>query len=175
MRGVVSLASALALPLVLANGQPFPQRDLIIFLTSSVILVTLVFQGLTLPLLIRWLKVEDDGGSEREENQARLKAAQAAQARLKELASKDGAKAAVLERVSRRYEDRIRLFSGRYNDNQDEDAEKRFTGIGKLGLDLLEVEQAALIKLRNDEVINDEVLRTVQRDLDLEWLLLQDD
>lgn len=175
MRGVVSLASALSLPLVLANGQPFPQRDLIIFLTSSVILVTLVFQGLTLPLLIRWLKIEDDGGSEREENKARLKAAQAAQARLKELASKDDAKAEVLERMSRRYENRIRLFSGRYHNNQDEDAEKRFTGFGKLELDLLEAEQAALIKLRNDEVINDEVLRTVQRDLDLEWLRLQDD
>jgi NhaP-type Na+/H+ or K+/H+ antiporter len=172
MRGVVSLASALALPLVLANGQPFPQRDLIIFLTSSVILVTLVFQGLTLPLLIRWLKIEDDGGSEREENKARL---EAAQARLKELASKDGAKAEALERVSHYYESRVRLFSGRYSNNQDEVAEKRFTGMGKLQLDLLDVEQAALIKLRNDEVINDEVLRTVQRDLDLEWLRLQDD
>jgi hypothetical protein len=105
----------------------------------------------------------------------RIRHAQAAQARLKELASKDGAKAEVLERMSRRYENRIRLFSGRYHDNQDEDAERRFTGLGKLGLDLLEAEQAALIKLRNDEVINDEVLRTVQRDLDLEWLRLQDD
>jgi monovalent cation/hydrogen antiporter len=174
MRGVVSLASALALPLVLANGQAFPQRDLIIFLTSSVILVTLVFQGLTLPLLIRWLKVEDDGGSEREENKARLIAAQAAQARLQELASEYGMKAEVLERINRRYENRVRLFSGRYHDNQDEAIEKHFTGFGKLELDLLETEQAALIKLRNDEVINDEVLRTVQRDLDLEWLRLQD-
>ena len=59
MRGVVSLASALAMPLVLNNGEPFPHRNLILFITFTVILVTLVFQGLTLPFILRWLKVEE--------------------------------------------------------------------------------------------------------------------
>jgi len=59
MRGVVSLASALAVPLYLSNGLPFPQRNLILFITFVVILLTLVIQGLTLPVLIKWLKMED--------------------------------------------------------------------------------------------------------------------
>ncbi|PSL30340.1 Na+/H+ antiporter [Dyadobacter jiangsuensis] len=59
MRGVVSLASALSIPLLLDNGQPFPQRNMILFITFVVILVTLVFQGLTLPAVARWMQAED--------------------------------------------------------------------------------------------------------------------
>ncbi|SEJ20787.1 monovalent cation:H+ antiporter, CPA1 family [Dyadobacter sp. SG02] len=59
MRGVVSLASALSIPLLLDNGQPFPQRSMILFITFVVILVTLVFQGLTLPLVAKWMNVEE--------------------------------------------------------------------------------------------------------------------
>ena len=82
MRGVVSLAAALALPDTMRDGKPFPGRDLILFLTFIVILATLVVQGLSLPPLIRWLGVKDDGSMEKEEREARLKANQAALARL---------------------------------------------------------------------------------------------
>ena len=82
MRGVVSLAAALALPLTIQNGEPFPGRDLILFLTFIVILATLVVQGLSLPMLIRWLGVKDDGSMEKEEREARLKANQSALAKL---------------------------------------------------------------------------------------------
>ena len=85
MRGVVSLAAALALPLVTNSGQPFPGRDLIIFLTFCIILVTLVLQGLSLAPVIRWLGIKDDGSEEREEAKARLKSSQAALARLDQL------------------------------------------------------------------------------------------
>ena len=78
MRGGVSLAAALAIPLETDAGAPFPERDLIIFITFCVILVTLVGQGLTLPLLIRKLGVHDDGAEEQEELHARLTAAKAA-------------------------------------------------------------------------------------------------
>jgi CPA1 family monovalent cation:H+ antiporter len=87
MRGVVSLAAAMALPFATATGDPFPGRDLILFLTFVVILVTLVVQGLTLPPLIRWLKVQDDGAEQQEERDARLRANHAALARLDELAN----------------------------------------------------------------------------------------
>ncbi len=63
MRGVVSLASALSIPLYLQNGDTFPQRNLILFITFVVILVTLVLQGLTLPYVIKWLKVEETDDS----------------------------------------------------------------------------------------------------------------
>ena len=82
MRGAVSLAAALAVPLTTNDGSSFPQRDLIVFLTFCVILGTLVFQGLTLPMLIRVLGVEADHLDEKEEAKARIKAADAAIARL---------------------------------------------------------------------------------------------
>src|SRR5262249_22103793 len=78
MRGVVSLAAAFALPFVLPNGSPFPGRNYILFLTFSVILVTLVFQGLTLPIVIRKLRLEADVSTDEEERTARLKANEAA-------------------------------------------------------------------------------------------------
>ena len=74
----------MALPLSATGGSPFPGRDLILFNTFAVILVTLVFQGLSLPAIIRWLGVIDDGVAEKEELQARIKAVQAALARLNE-------------------------------------------------------------------------------------------
>src|SRR5439155_11485482 len=86
LRGAVSLAAALALPLTTDTGAAFPQRDLIIFLAFCVILSTLVLQGLTLPVLIRVLGLEDDGTEEREEAKARVHAAEAALSRLEELA-----------------------------------------------------------------------------------------
>ena len=99
MRGVVSLAAALAIPLTIQNGEPFPDRDLILFLTFIVILATLVVQGLSLPLLIRWLGVKDDGSMEIEEREARLKANQAALARLNEIGEREPAKADALQRL----------------------------------------------------------------------------
>src|ERR1700680_915843 len=82
MRGADSLAGALAIPFVLANGAPFPGRDLILLLTFCVIFGTLVLQGLTLKPLVRWLKIVDDHVPEKEERMARLKANEAALGRL---------------------------------------------------------------------------------------------
>src|SRR3984893_16277072 len=87
MRGVVSLAAALALPLTLSNGRTFPGRDYILFITFCVILATLVLQGLSLPALIRRLGVVDDGLANVEERAARLKANEAALAYLSEVDS----------------------------------------------------------------------------------------
>ncbi len=108
MRGVVSLAAALALPLTIQGGLPFPDRDLILFLTFIVIVATLVVQGLSLPLLIRWLGIKDDGSAEKEEREARLKANQAALARLKKIAEPNPSKADAKRRLRIEYEDHIR-------------------------------------------------------------------
>src|SRR5271170_4487653 len=115
MRGVVSLAAALALPLTMdrtPDGPPFEDRDLILFLTFIVILATLVVQGLSLTLLIRWLGVKDDGLMEKEERQARLKANQTALARLNEIGEHEPAKASALQRLRAEYEDHIRQVQG---------------------------------------------------------------
>src|SRR5260370_36642594 len=74
MRGVISLAAAFALPFVLPNGNPFPGRNYVLFFTFCVILVTLVFQGLTLPVLIQKLGIKDDGSTDEEERKERVEA-----------------------------------------------------------------------------------------------------
>ena len=167
MRGVVSLAAAMALPLEIKPGVPFPGRDLILFLTFVVIFVTLVLQGLSLPPLIRWLGIEDDGKGEREERAARLKANQAALARLNEMGERDPTRADALQRLRVEYEDHIfqlkalapgragksvRLFSAEYE---------------RLSQEALQEERKTILQLRNDSAISDEGLREIQRDIDL--------
>src|SRR5215203_5167237 len=129
MRGAVSLAAALAIPFTTASGYPFPERDLIIFLTFCVILATLVLQGLSLPALIRALKVEDDGSGEKEEAKARLKIAQAAVARIDELALEDWVREDTAERMRGLYDYRRRRFAARLGvvdeDGRGEDYEER--------------------------------------------------
>ena len=167
MRGVVSLAAALALPLYKADGTPFPGRDLILFLTFVIIFATLVLQGLSLPSLIRWLGIKDDGSTEREEREARVQANEAALARLNEMTEPDPMRLEALDRLRIEYEDHIvqlrseesqkagaplRLFSSEYE---------------RLSLDALQEERRTIIRLRNNGTINDEALRRIQRDIDL--------
>ena len=129
MRGAVSLAAALALPLETDAGTPFPGRDLILFLTFSVILATLVGQGLTLPFLIRVLGLEDDGREEREDSKARIHAAEAALARLEELVSEDWVREDTVERVRGAYRFRTNRFRARLDDGDDGAIESALAGL----------------------------------------------
>jgi CPA1 family monovalent cation:H+ antiporter len=167
MRGVVSLAAALALPLTINDGSPFPGRDLILFLTFVVILATLVAQGLTLPALIRWLGVEDDHSMDREEREARLKANQAALGRLNEIAEHDPAKADALKRLRIEYEDHIRQVEGTRPESAGTPLRLFSSEYERLSYEALKIERRTIVSLRNQDVINDEVLRRIQRDIDL--------
>lgn len=169
MRGVVSLAAALALPLVTSNGTPFPGRDLIIFLTFCVILVTLVFQGLTLPILIRSLKIVDDVSIEREEMEGRLRAAQAAMDRLEEITAQNDvlAEAEMVEWLRTQYNHRIRRISACCI-AIDEGSYEQLAAFRHLQREVLATERKTAIRLRNQGVISDEVLHRIERDLDLE-------
>jgi len=167
MRGVVSLAAALALPLKRADGSPFPGRDLILFLSFVIILATLVVQGLSLPPLIRWLGVEDDDSLEKEERQARLAANKAALARLQEIAEKDPAKADALKRLRIEYEDRIRQLDVPENNRSDRHLRLFSAEYERLSHEGLKQERATILQLRNKDVINDQVLRRIQQDIDL--------
>jgi Na+/H+ antiporter len=167
MRGVVSLAAALALPLTVSGGQPFPGRDLILFLTFCVILATLVLQGLSLPFLIRWLGIKDDRRREKEERHARLKANRAALARLNEVAERDTAKADALERLRIEYEDRIRQLESYEPESADGPSHLFSSEYEALSYEALKTESQTILQLRNESVINDEVLRSIQHDIDL--------
>jgi NhaP-type Na+/H+ or K+/H+ antiporter len=166
MRGIVSLAAALALP------QEFPQRDLVIFLAFAVILATLVGQGLSLPWLVRKLGLEDDGSTLREEHKARLVAAKAGLERLEQLAREDWVFADHVEDMRQRYQKYQTRYASRYRGEVDEEIEAKVAAFERLRRELIEAELEALIRLRDQGVINDGVLWDMQWDLDLERLRL---
>jgi CPA1 family monovalent cation:H+ antiporter len=168
MRGAVSLAAALALPLSTDSGEPFPGRDLVLFLTFAVILFTLVAMGLTLPLLIRWLGLEDDGIEEREDAKARIRGAEAALARLEELVEEDWVREDTAERVRGAYRFRTNRFEARLDDGDDGSIESRSLDYQRLRRELLDAERQALLELRRAGVISNDVWLRVGRDLDLE-------
>ena len=168
MRGAVSLAAALALPFQTDGGEAFPGRDLIVFLTFAVILATLVGQGLTLPLVIRTLRLEDDGLEEREDAKARIKAAEAALARLEELVEEDWVRDDTVERIRGSYRFRTTRFRARLDDGDDGAVESRSQDYQRLRRELFEAERTALVELRRSGAISNDVWMRVARDLDLE-------
>jgi Na+/H+ antiporter len=172
MRGADSLAGALAIPFVLANGQPFPGRNLILLLTFCVIFGTLVLQGLSLSPLVRWLKVVDDRVSEKEERMARLKANEAAMARLEEMKSSNHIRPETVERLRTEYADRIRQL--RNEPSQEEGGTRLFSrDFEELAREALETERQTVIQLRNEEQLDNQAFRRIQRDIDLAEARLQ--
>ena len=164
LRGVVSLAAALALPL------DFPQRDLILLLSFAVILATLLFQGLTLRTLICWLRVNDDGSSEAELLKARLHAVERVVEHLSR--SDQAAPAPVLERVRGFHEDRLAVLRAQLSEEIGAEAQKNPTAFNtlaeqRLWWELARVEREAVLDLRRRHVIGDEALHQIQNELDL--------
>ena len=167
MRGVVSLAAAFALPIFLANGQAFPGRSYILFLTFCVILTTLVFQGLTLPVLIRKLGIEDDGQVDEEERRARLQANEAAVDFIEQKAIDEKIAEDVMERVRAEYCDRIVQLTACREQAENPGGVISTPAYQRLQQAALQVERRTIISLRDSHEINDEALRRIQRDLDL--------
>jgi monovalent cation/hydrogen antiporter len=173
-RGGVSLAAALAIPAVLAGGQPFPERDLLIFLTFSVILVTLVGAALTLPAVIARLKVEDDDVSRAEERKAVGAMAAAALARLDELEGRGQLESRIAEVLRRRYERRMAQF-GRNRGTVEADREDKMAQqLARAEQEILDAQRAALIDLRNRGEIDNVVLRHLQLLLDMQQAQLDE-
>jgi CPA1 family monovalent cation:H+ antiporter len=174
MRGAVSLAAALAIPLTTDEGAAFPHRDLIIFLTFSVITATLLLQGLSLPAVIRALGVRGGDATACDEDMARLLASRAALERLDELAGEPWVRPDTLQRMRGAYEWRARRFEARLStDDDDGGIEEGSIAYQRLRREILEAERAEIIRLRNQSRINDDVMRRVERDLDLEDVRLE--
>jgi monovalent cation/hydrogen antiporter len=161
MRGVISLAAALALPIA------FPQRDLILILTFSVILATLVGQGLSLTALIRGLGLEDDGSTDAEEIRGRIETAQAALARIEELIEENWVREDTAERVRGLYNYRRSRFEARFEGDED-GLEQRSANYQRFMRELIQAQRKTLKSLRNEGSINDEAMHRIERDLDLE-------
>ena len=167
MRGIVSLAAALGLPLATASGAPFPSRDLIIVITFQVILATLVLQGLTLSPLIRRLRLDDDSTLELEEAHARQEAGRAALARLDDLAAGPGAPREDIERMRTLYTQRVQRASS-IDPGAGADSARAQAAVRRLRHEALSAERRALIALRDQGVISDDVLHRLEQELDIE-------
>jgi CPA1 family monovalent cation:H+ antiporter len=162
VRGAVSLAAALALPVDL------PQRDRIVFITFVVILVSLLGPVLTLAPLAGALGLHDDGSIERQEAKARIRAAEAALDRIEEIAGDGWAYDDSLDRARGQYRFRANRFSARLTGADGDGAEERSAQYQRLRRELLDAERGAILGLRNDGAITEEVMHRVLRDIDLE-------
>lgn len=164
------MAAALAIPLVTGTGEAFPGRDLILFLTFSAILATLVLQGLTLGPLIGWLRLEGDEEADTlAELKARLKGAHAALERVEQLREDEGGSPGALESMREHYEERIQRYE---NGLQAGGATREYTESSSTWRnwrrELIVAEREAITSLRNRGEISPEIMRRIQRDLDLE-------
>jgi monovalent cation/hydrogen antiporter len=171
MRGAISLAAALALPQTLDSSAQFPKRDVLIFVTVGVITVTLVGQGLTLPLLLKLLGIQGEREWSPDEAIARLEAAQAALDRLDELEREEQIGEERLRRMRELYRARFRRCMAVIGGDGDEaraasrEPIERYSALRR---ELIGVERDAILGLRNEGRLKPDVMREIQRDLDLE-------
>lgn len=170
VRGIVSLAAALAIPFMTSAGEPFPERDLILFLTFVVILVTLVGQGLLLPLVIRWLGLANAGVLEhaedrREEFVARRAAVEAALSRIDDLDKERRLELDVLERLRAQHNERLRRVDHRSNVDGDHRAAQEVND--QVEFSLIEAERRRVNELYRRGELKDEARRRIERELDL--------
>ncbi len=166
-RGAVSLAAALAVPSTIGAGAPFPDRDLIVFVTSVVILSTILVQGITLPAVVRWARLPEDTGRAEELALARTRAADAGLAALPRLAAELGVSDEHLQRIRAEYEE---YREGAAAD-VDRDASARELD-RRLRLAVLWEKREAVTEMRNTNEIDDIVLRELQAAMDVEEVRL---
>lgn len=159
MRGVVSLATALALPLALGDGTPFPYRTEIILITMCVIVLTLFVQGLTLEPIIRLFKFEPERQHLDEERLARREATRRGAEALEDLAREDWADPRDVDALRREVRERTHLI---------EHQGANHVGRRRLRLGMIAAERRMLIRLRNEGAISDDVLRELEQELDLD-------
>jgi monovalent cation/hydrogen antiporter len=168
MRGAVSLAAALALPLHTHAGAPFRDRNLLIFLTFAVIFATLILQGLTLPAVIRRLGVTADDSESDEELRARLIATKAALAQIDALAEEEWTRDDSVDRMRRADEYRKRRLAARAGKVEDDGYEDRSLAYQQMVQSVLAAQRDSLVRLRDEREISNEVMNRVIRELDLE-------
>lgn len=172
-RGAVSLAAALAVPTTTRGGAAFPDRNLIIFVVTVVILLTVLVQGSTLPVVVRWARLPDDVARADELRLARRRGAEAALEALPRVAGQLGADQELLSRLHKEFEEHAALIAAGA-DAATTDAAERNDLVRRVRLGVLEHKRRAVTELRNQNRIDDIVLREVQSTLDLEEVRLLD-
>jgi CPA1 family monovalent cation:H+ antiporter len=167
MRGVVSLASALAVPFMLTDKEAFPHRNLILFITFVVILVTLVLQGLTLPLIIRWLGVREEENEEDQRLSIRLRLANVVLEYISSQYAEESSSIAAFSRLKDRYQRMIEITSKKL-EKDEEMAPSFLPRYRQLLLELVKIQRQELSQMRRDATYSEELLRNKETELDLE-------
>ncbi|HEY4337522.1 MAG TPA: Na+/H+ antiporter [Puia sp.] len=169
MRGVVSLASALAIPIALPGGEAFPHRNMILFITFCVILSTLVVQGLSLPLIIKWLKLETKENREEERLEIRLRMANAIVDHINTHYEKEANSIEAFTRLKSRYERMSAITSSRLKmEGEGTSSAKFLPQYRRLLIELVDVQRQELSRMRRDNQFSEEILRNKETELDLE-------
>jgi monovalent cation/hydrogen antiporter len=168
----LSLTTALAVPETVASGHAFPDRDMIIFVTSGVIVVTLVLQGLLMPVVVRWARLPHDGSVDAERHLAQIQATEEAIAAIPQLAADLDTDAAITERLRHEYEKHLRVLHAGDDGADDEPAlqyDRQYTALRQA---VLARKRATVLRLRDERRIDDIVLRQIQARLDVEEVRL---
>lgn len=171
-RGAVSLAVALSVPETLDSGAPFPDRDVIVFVTSGVIMLTLVVQGLLLPRVVRWAQLPHDAAADKERSLAETTAAEEALKALPDVAADLGTAPEVAEWTRHEYETHLRVVRAADDGTDDDVVLRHKEDYTALRLALLARKRATVVRLRDEDHIDDTVLRQVQAYLDIEEVRL---
>lgn len=175
MRGVASVALALAVPLEMDNGEPFPGRDVILFVAFTVVIVTLVVQGLTLPWLVRRLDVRRDADRERElEHELARRAHRAAKERLREIQEQEELPEELADQLARRaYEMEVRIAPDLIEDERREAHQRktrRARRIQEIQGEMLSAARHEMLEARNDPGSDPELVDRVLHRLDVRSL-----
>jgi CPA1 family monovalent cation:H+ antiporter len=168
MRGVVSLAIALALPLTLAGGAPFPAREALVIVTVTVIVVTLLGQGLSLPWLIRRLRLGTDPELREEEARARQQLVEAATRRIDQLYPVWPGHRPLLDRLRDTYQHRSEHVERQRDARPSGEEDREIIEHREIQRTVIDSEREALLRLRAEGAIDDDVLRALERELDLD-------
>jgi CPA1 family monovalent cation:H+ antiporter len=171
-RGAVSLAAALAVPHTLDSGALFPDRDLIVFTTAGVIVMTLLAQVPLFPRLVRWARLRGDQETARERRRAEIAATEDAVAVLPVLAARTGANQEITEQLLTEYERRLRVLRAGHDDTSDDGAASWEQQYENLRSAVIAHKHDAVVRMRDIGEIDDEVLRQIQDNLDAEQVTL---
>jgi CPA1 family monovalent cation:H+ antiporter len=171
-RGSVSLAAALAVPRTLESGAPFPKRDMIIFVTSGVIVVTIVLQSLMLPAVVHWARLPADTAVEQERQLAETAATEEALAAMGGIAAELGTDQSVVDRMRTEYEKHLNVLRARGDEADDSPGRRAEADFAALRLGLLRQKRETVARLRDERHIDDTVLRQIQAQLDAEEVRL---
>ena len=172
MRGVVSLAAALAVPLALPSGSPVPARDALIVITFTVILVTLVGQGVSLPFVIRAVRLAGDRGVWAEEQHARRELANQALRQIDQLYVKWPGHRPLLDQLKATYQDRAE-HAEHLDQPPGSVTEQELVEHRQIRRAVIDAQRAAVYEMRDRGTIDDDVLRSIERELDLEEVRME--